>query len=204
MTARRTVPTTTSSASTTSTSSSDVVVDLPADAQLVALGIGQDHERPEVAGPGRVADHRRAQPHEPLDQQLGSAGVEVEVDPILRSLLLGHALEEHDRTITVDRRQVEVRVAVALGPHVAEGGLPERRQRERIEAVDADLYPGTRHTRSLRCNHFNASRADNGDSSPCVATNATTASASVFEYSRSAHPMALRTKNSRSPARREQ
>src|SRR6476646_4504780 len=101
MTARRTVPITTSSASTTSTSSSGVVVDLPADAQLVALGIGQHDERPVVARPHRLPDESGAQPEQPLDQQLRGACVEVEVDPVLGALLLGHPLQEHDGTVAV-------------------------------------------------------------------------------------------------------
>ena len=55
ITARETVATTTSSSSTMSTSSTGVVVDLPTDAQLVALWIGEHDERPVVVRPDGIA-----------------------------------------------------------------------------------------------------------------------------------------------------
>src|SRR4051794_33821900 len=159
MTARATVATTTSSSSTTSTSSTGVVVDLPADAQLVALGVGEDDERPQVARAHRIAEQQAPEADQPLHEELRRTRVEVDVDPVLGTLPLGHALQEDDRPVAVGGQQVQVRVPVALGVVVAESRLPERRQHERVQAVDADLHARPGHTRSLRCCHLSGSPA---------------------------------------------
>ena len=126
--------------------------------------------------------------------------------PAFRPFMLAHPLEEHHGPVVVRRLEVDVRVAVAGGAHVAQSRLPEGRQLDRIAAVDAHLDPGSRrHAAPRRSSHFSASRVDRGDSPPAWdATKRRTATASVFEYSRKAQPMALRMKNSGSPPRRSQ
>src|SRR5215472_14243980 len=126
------------------------------DAELVALGVGQRHP----AELGAVVDeHRGTEPDEPRDLLvLGTVGwADVEVDPVLNGLALGHVREcqrrWHRATLVLafgHQRGANRDKSVVFALHlVVKDRAPEPGEAAGIGTVDRKLGELTGHARGL-------------------------------------------------------
>src|SRR6202007_3294720 len=117
--------------------------------ELVALRVGQD--RPRLSASLPDVDPAGAERQQTLDLRLAvlRLGGQVEVDPVLDRLRLGHRHEaQSDRRVFV---WPDYDLALPLGQDVpAEGLRPEPRQPRQVMRVDNDVMKSYRHAVSMR------------------------------------------------------